>query len=278
MQIVTDIKELQNKVSQIKHNHQSIGFVPTMGALHKGHVSLIMKAQENDCVIASIFVNPKQFGEGEDFEKYPRMIEADIDICKKAGVHILFMPKAEQLYTQDDAITILAPSIKGSILEGARRVGHFNGVLEVLLRLFHIAQPNKAYFGKKDAQQLLIVKQMVEELFLPVEIVSCPIVRDSNGLALSSRNRYLTQEGYHKALIIPKTLEEISKQIMGGEYRSAILQQKALEIFSTHNIEVDYIAITNYNLEEIKEIKKSQSLILLVVRIESVRLLDNLWI
>ncbi|RAX57431.1 pantoate--beta-alanine ligase [Helicobacter monodelphidis] len=276
MQVIQKIEELRQHITHLKDNSLSIGLVPTMGALHNGHISLIQKAkEENQKIIVSIFVNPKQFGKGEDFERYPRTLQTDIDICQKAGVDILFTPDADEIY-HNDPIKILAPSKSGNILEGARRKGHFDGVLEIVLRLLNLTQANRAYFGKKDAQQLLIIQQMVRNLFLPVKIVGCPIIRDSKGLALSSRNRYLSKAGYEQALQIPLALETIGRKIMGGEYCCESLKQIGLE--SLRQIEVDYLAIVDHQLNDIKEIKKNESLILLVAKIEGVRLLDNLWI
>jgi len=190
----------------LKNSVSKIGFVPTMGALHDGHISLIKQArEENEIVIVSIFINPTQFLEGEDFDCYPKRIEADSKICKFAGVDILFMPDINSMYS-DDEILIKAPILRGFTLEGQRRPEHFDGMLRIVLKLFNLVNPTNAYFGKKDAQQLSLIKQMVENLFLDINIVECEIIRESDGLAMSSRNIYLSQKERILALNISKSL------------------------------------------------------------------------
>jgi len=190
MIIIKTTKELQNYTKNI---NKTIGFVPTMGALHEGHVSLIKQARtENEILIVSIFVNPTQFLQGEDFDKYPNKYEADKKICELTNTDVLFMPEINTMYEEDE-IGITAPKIRGFILEGLTRPGHFDGVLQIVLKLFNLVKPTNAYFGKKDAQQLALIKQMTKNLFLDINIVECEIIRDENGLALSSRNAYLSQ-------------------------------------------------------------------------------------
>lgn len=280
MQIFTTTQELQHFIKDFKTKNptQSIGLVPTMGALHNGHLSLIQTAKEQcNCTIVSIFVNPTQFGANEDFDKYPRKKEADLNICQKAEVDVVFMPEITQMYPLDSTlqVTFKAPSAMANILEGKARPGHFDGVLQIVLKLFLLTQPNKAFFGKKDAQQLLIIQKMVEDLFLPLSIVPCPIVRTQEGLALSSRNAYLSAEGKQHALKISSALNTTTKAIMQGITDTKELKTIALEALK--GLEVEYFSIVNHSLQEIKTIQKDSTLILVVVRIDGVRLLDNIW-
>lgn len=280
MQIFTTTQELRHFVTNFKITHptKTIGLVPTMGALHNGHLSLITKSKEIcDCTIVSIFVNPTQFGANEDFSKYPRKKEADLNICQKAGVNVIFMPEIAQIYPLDFTLqtTLNAPQSMANVLEGAARPGHFNGVLQVVLKLFALVQPTHAFFGQKDAQQLLIIQKMVEDLFLPITIIPCPIVRTQEGLALSSRNAYLSPSGKQEALKISNALNTITKAIMQGIQDSKTLQNIGLEVLS--GMDIEYFVIVNKALKPIDTIQKDSTLILIVARVEGVRLLDNLW-
>ncbi len=254
----------------------SVGFVPTMGALHEGHISLIKRSiNENDHTIVSIFVNPTQFLEGEDLDKYPRKIEADRKICELAGVDILFMPTIDDIYHGDE-LRIIAPKIKGYILEGAKRPKHFDGVLQIVLKLLHITNPTRAYFGKKDAQQLYLIQNMVRDLFMSVEIVPCEIVRESDGLALSSRNIYLSSEERAKALLISKSLKEASGLVLKGVRDSKRIKAQMLEIM--RDIDVEYVEIVDRAFNLLDEVKIKDSIILVAARVGSTRLIDNIWI
>ena len=273
-----DLKEFSRNFKE-KNPHKSIGLVPTMGALHNGHLALIENSKKMcDCTIVSVFVNPTQFGENEDFDKYPRKKEADISVCEKAGVDILFMPQVSEMYpfSKDLQIGFKAPSAMANVLEGKVRPEHFDGVLQVVLKLFCLTQANKVFFGKKDAQQLLIIQKMVEDLFLPLTIITCPIVRSKEGLALSSRNAYLSAEGKKNALKISQSLHTASKIIMQGIVDCNKIKEAALSVLE--GLEVEYFEIVDRNLQRQKEIQKDSSLILVVVKVEGVRLLDNLWI
>lgn len=189
MKIITDPLELKN---YLKNSNKTIGFVPTMGALHEGHISLIKKAKaENELLVVSVFLNPTQFLAGEDLDKYPKKDEADKKICQLSGVDILFFPQAEDMYGRDE-VSLLAPKVRGFVLEGASRAGHFNGVLTVVMKLLNIVNPARAYFGKKDAQQLNLITLMSKHLFMSAEIIAVDTLRDKDGLALSSRNAYLS--------------------------------------------------------------------------------------
>ncbi len=286
MQVFTTTQELRAFIRhyKVQNPNHIIGLVPTMGALHNGHLSLIQNSQEScDCTIVSIFVNPTQFGANEDFDKYPRKKEADLSICQKANVDIVFMPEIEAIYPLPKNLqtTFNAPHSMANTLDGKTRPNHFNGVLQVVHKLFNLTQANRAFFGKKDAQQLLIIQKMVEDLFLPIEIVPCPIVRTQEGLALSSRNAYLSQEGKTKALKISQSLNAATKMIMQGEIESTKIKQAALKVLEgeeSEGLEVEYFVIVDKNLQEIPRIQKDSTLILVVAKVEGVRLLDNLWL
>ncbi len=278
MIVVNSIEELKIATANLKG---SIGFVPTMGALHEGHLSLIKRARvECDTVIVSIFVNPTQFLEGEDLDKYPRKDEADKQICKLAKVDILFMPTIDMIYNRDE-LRVEAPAIRGFILEGSRRAGHFNGVLQIVMKLFNIISFNrpkefKAYFGKKDAQQLALIEQMVRDYFLNVKIIPCDIVRDSDGLALSSRNVYLSKEERVKALSISRSLKRASKLIMQNILDKETIVKEMRGVMS--EIEIEYIALVDREFREIESVEIKNSIILVASRVGGVRLIDNIWI
>ncbi|MCI5968271.1 pantoate--beta-alanine ligase [Helicobacter sp.] len=280
MLIFTTTQQLRYHIAKLKaeNPNKTLGLVPTMGALHNGHLSLITQSKEQcDYTIVSIFVNPTQFSPNEDFDKYPRKQKEDLKTCQEAGVELVFMPEITEMYPLDSTLqtTFNAPKTLANVLEGKMRPGHFNGVLQVVLKLFNLTQPTKAFFGQKDAQQLLIIQKMVEDLFLPITIVPCPIVRTQEGLALSSRNAYLSANGKKEALKISSALNAITNAIMQGVIESKTLKKIALEILQ--GIEVEYLVIVNRELKELLEIKKDSTLVLIVARIEGVRLLDNLW-
>ena len=274
MKILQTIEELQNVRKEI---HSSVGFVPTMGALHDGHISLIKQArQNNDIVIVSIFVNPTQFLAGEDLDKYPKKDEADKKICELCKVDYLFMPQITTMYQGDDEVLIKAPKTASYILEGKSRPGHFDGVLQIVLKLFNLVQPHNAYFGKKDAQQLTLISQMVKDLFLPINIIECEIVREADGLALSSRNVYLSKEQREEALKISKSLKKAGKLIGVGEQSTFVIKESMKEVMN--GLDIEYLAIVNRNFNEIKTIEVGNTIILIVARFGNTRLLDNLWL
>jgi pantoate--beta-alanine ligase len=262
----------------IKELKGTIGFVPTMGALHKGHLSLIQKAkEENEHVIVSIFVNPTQFLEGEDLDKYPKKEIADKEICSVAGVDILFMPTAQDMYS-DDELKLLAPKVRGYVLDGFSRPGHFDGVLQVVMKLLNLVNPNNAYFGKKDAQQLSLISQMAKNYFLGANIVPCDIVRDSDGLALSSRNIYLTKEERTKALSIPTSLQKATQIIISGELDTNIIKNNMIDILNKNVSSIDYVEIVNRDFKKIEKIELKNTIILVAAKVGQTRLIDNLWI
>jgi pantoate--beta-alanine ligase len=259
----------------------TVGFVPTMGALHEGHLSLIRQArEENDAVIVSIFVNPTQFLEGEDLDAYPRKDKADAKICELAGVDILFMPTIEMMYEVDE-LKITAPTIRGFILEGSSRPGHFDGMLQVVMKLLNLIAYNKptafrAYFGKKDAQQLALIEQMVRNYFINVQIIPCDIIRDSDGLALSSRNIYLTQEQRANALAIPRSLKRGAKMIMKKEFAVDKIEEEMLKVLES--VDIEYVAFVNREFQSIKNVEIGKTIILVAGRVGSTHLIDNLWV
>jgi pantoate--beta-alanine ligase len=271
MKIFTNPQALQ---AELKSLNKTIGFVPTMGALHLGHRTLIESARsENEVVVVSIFVNPTQFLEGEDLESYPRKEEADRRICELSGVDYLFYPSVNEIYGEDE-ISIKAPNVRGYILDGHSRAGHFDGVLTVVLKLLNIVTPTNAYFGKKDAQQLRLITQMVENFFLHVNIVAVDTVRESDGLALSSRNVYLSDEERKRALSISSALKRATKMVTQGILDVAVISQEMYELMG--EIDVEYVAFVTRDFTPLSEVEIGNSIILIAARVGKTRLIDNL--
>jgi len=255
----------------------SIGFVPTMGALHNGHISLIRQARdENDIVIVSIFVNPTQFLEGEDFSVYPKKDMADIEICKMSKVDILFMPSIDSIYQRDE-LKILAPAIGGYVLDGACRPKHFDGMLQVVMKLLNLSSPTRAYFGKKDAQQLALIKQMVDSYFMDIEIVPCEIIRECNGLAMSSRNSYLSPEDKIRALSLFQSLNLAISMIFKKELDADIIKEEMKKVLSKVD-KIEYIEIVDRDFHSLKSVELQNTIILVAAYIGKTRLIDNIWI
>ncbi|HHH20295.1 MAG TPA: pantoate--beta-alanine ligase [Nitratifractor sp.] len=256
----------------------SIGFVPTMGALHSGHLSLIKRSKaECDNTIVSIFVNPTQFLEGEDLDKYPRKDEADKKICQLAGVDILFMPTVDSIYSNDELV-IMAPKVRGFILEGAKRPGHFDGVLQVVMKLLNIVSPTHAFFGKKDAQQLALISQMVKDYFMHTKIVPCDIIRDEKGLALSSRNVYLSQDEYNRALSLSRSLKEASYMFAKGLSDVTIIKEKMEQVLLESVDTLEYVAVVDRTFKPLKKVQQDNTIILVAVFVGNTRLIDNIWL
>ncbi|MCM8804817.1 MAG: pantoate--beta-alanine ligase [Candidatus Omnitrophica bacterium] len=280
MRICKKINEVREEIRKIKKENKMIGFVPTMGYLHKGHISLIRKAKiECDYTVVSIFVNPTQFGPNEDFERYPRDIERDIKILKNEKVDLLFNPDTQEMYKEDFKTWVYVDEYS-DILEGKFRPGHFKGVCTVVLKLFNIIQPDKAYFGLKDAQQLIIVKKMVDDLNVPVEIVECETVREKDGLAVSSRNIYLSKEEREKSICLYKALKKMEDLIKNKKiYESKILIEEGKKIIEKEkNVELQYLEIVKIsNLKRIEKVEKDV-IILGAIKIGNVRLIDNIVI
>ncbi|MFB2967817.1 bifunctional pantoate--beta-alanine ligase/(d)CMP kinase [Aerosakkonema sp. BLCC-F183] len=259
-----------------------VGLVPTMGALHSGHLALIERArQQNDFVIVSLFVNPLQFGPTEDFQKYPRHLEQDRQLCQEAGVNLIFSPSATELGLStalESATTIVfPPQSMTSVLCGRSRIGHFQGVATIVTKLLNLIQPTRAYFGQKDAQQLAIIRRLVVDLNIPVEIVSCPTVRESSGLAKSSRNQYLTAEEKEQASVLYRSLRQAEFAFQAGERSSArLMAVTKLELATVQAIEPEYIELvdptTLMPLQQIEEV----GLLALAARLGTTRLIDNI--
>ena len=273
MRVIHSPLELQRL---LKEEQGSVGFVPTMGALHLGHRTLIETSKkENDISVVSIFVNPTQFLEGEDLDAYPRKEEADKKVCELSGVDYLFYPTVGSMYGKDE-VSLNAPNVRGYIMEGSSRPGHFSGVLTVVNKLLNIVNPTRAYFGKKDAQQLMLIETMVANLFMDVEIVPMDTVREKDGLAMSSRNAYLNDEERANALNIIKSLRVATQMVMRDECSSEKITAAMLEILSP--LEVEYVTIVNRSFEPIDKVEIGNTIILVEAISGTTRLLDNIWI
>jgi pantoate--beta-alanine ligase len=279
MRIIKDIKEMQNLSKNLKKD-KSIGFVATMGFLHEGHLSLARQAKErNDVVVMSIFVNPLQFAEGEDFNTYPRDRKRDEKLAEEAGVDILFSPSSEEMYSEGFQTYVNVEKLT-QVLEGASRPLFFKGVTTVVCKLFNAVKPNRAYFGKKDAQQLIVIKKMVEDLNMDVEIVPMPIIREYDGLAMSSRNKYLNLKERKSAISLYKALKKAKEMIDDKIFDTKIIIQNMEKIISSYPFtHIDYISINHIsNLKSLKYIEIGKTLISLAVFVGKTRLIDNIWI
>ncbi len=270
-------REIRNYLKSVRCDHrQSIGFVPTMGYLHEGHRRLIRESKlHNDITVVSIYVNPLQFGEGEDYERYPRDLERDISVCEEEGVDAVFVPSDEDMYPESPLIRIEMDGLT-NILEGQFRPGHFSGVCTVVLKLFNIIQPDRAYFGEKDYQQLKVVQRLVKDLSLPVEIVPVPTVREADGLAMSSRNVYLSPEERESALSLYRSFLLAEKLFKNGntDPETLITAIREFILKHPHVAGIDYVEIRDEELKLVKEVKVGDR-ILLAVRIGNTRLIDN---
>ena len=279
MKVVTTVKEVRELVKGWKKEGQSVGFVPTMGYLHEGHGSLISAARkDNDKVVVSIFVNPMQFGPTEDLESYPRNLEKDSAYCESLGADLIFHPEASEMYT-DGFSSFVDMSVLTEELCGLSRPVHFRGVCTVVNKLFNIVQPDRAYFGQKDAQQLAVIKHMVEDLNMDVTVIGCPIVREEDGLAKSSRNTYLSPEERKAALVLSKTIFMGQKLVEEG-----MTDAKKLVAFMKENIEkeplakIDYVkAVDGLTMQQVDTLK-SPGLVAMAVYIGKTRLIDNFMI
>lgn len=274
MKIVKDIDELRRDLKGYKLEGKSIGLVPTMGYLHEGHASLIRKARaENDIVVVSDFVNPIQFGPKEDLKTYPRDLEADSKLCEDIGVDFIFAPEASKMY--HDRKTFVDIEDMSNNLCGAKRPGHFRGVCTVCTKLFNITGANRAYFGQKDAQQVAIIKKVVADLDIPIEIIPCPIVREDDGLALSSRNTYLSEEERKAALCLSKAIFKGEDLAKSGSSVSEVLS-KMKEIISSEKLaRIDYISAVDLTTMEDAKDFDGDRLVAIAVFIGKTRLIDN---
>ena len=279
MEIAKTIESVRGLVRAARVEGGRVGLVPTMGALHSGHVSLIRRAAaETDFVVVSIFVNPTQFGPGEDFEKYPRPIDADFRICEEEGVDVVFAPSAEEMYGGGCVSWVNVEGLSEGLC-GAGRVGHFRGVTTVCAKLFNIVGPDAAFFGQKDGQQAMVITRMVSDLNMDLEIVVCPTVRESGGLAISSRNKYLSEEQKKEADFIYKSLQLCRERIEGGCRDSEAIIADMREILGrVGSIEIEYVSIVDGGtLEAVGEIK-GLVLAAVAVKIGDTRLIDNILV
>lgn len=275
----TTIPKTRDALNAVRKDGLSIGFVPTMGALHEGHISLIQCARaENDVVVCSIFVNPIQFNNPEDLKKYPITLERDLEMLEEAGCHLVFAPNAEEMYPEPVKEHFDFGSLE-TVMEGQFRAGHFNGVAVVVKKLFEIIEPDRAYFGEKDFQQLAIVKQLVKDFEIPVQIIPCPIIREDDGLAMSSRNRRLTELDRVQAPFIHQTLSEAKEIALESSLEN--VKQFVLERFAERDeFDMEYFEIVDMNsLQTVKEWSDSNNIIACIaVWLGKIRLIDNIVI
>ena len=277
MKVVNSIKELRENLSQERLEKRSIGLVPTMGALHAGHISLVERCvRENDVCVVSVFVNPTQFNDKHDLETYPRTLEADCALLEAAGCHYVFAPSVEEMYPEPDTRVFNLGRV-AEVMEGAMRPGHFNGVAQVVSKLFYIVEPDNAYFGEKDFQQIAVIRAMVKQLNIPVKINACPIKREADGLALSSRNTRLTPELRQKAPLIVRTLKE-STTFAPGKSVQEVIDFVVNTINADPDMRVEYYEIVDGNtLEAIKDWSETDYPVgCITVFCGEVRLIDNI--
>lgn len=280
--LIHTIKELREQVKSWKKEGLTVGLVPTMGALHNGHLSLIEKSiKKCDKTVVSVFVNPIQFCPGEDFEKYPRTLDADRKLAEDAGVDVVFAPSAEEMYGKDhimssDFLTyVIPPFFYVDKLCGKSRVGHFDGVCTVVNKLFNITQPDFAFFGEKDRQQLIVLQKMVKDLNIDLEVVPCPIVRENDGLALSSRNKYLSENDRKDALALNRILINIKSCYSSGIKDVQALVETAFS-FLNENHGLEYLEFRDKNDLEEKKMADDDTIVFIAVKVGNVRLIDNL--
>ena len=279
MELIRTIEWMKQSARQARAEGRVVGFVPTMGALHAGHLSLVEAARrESSPVVVSIFVNPKQFAPNEDLAKYPRAFEADRELLENAGADILFAPTVEEMYPPGFRTVVNVEGL-GERLEGRVRPGHFRGVATVVLRLLEIVSPRFAYFGRKDAQQERIIRQMAGDLALDTEIVACPIVREADGLAMSSRNAYLSPGERRAAAVLHRALERAKETIAAGERDASRLIEAMRRVLGAEPLAIpDYVEIVDADsLDQVTHVRK-KCLALLAVRIGATRLIDNMLI
>lgn len=269
-------KALVSYLDHARKQGLSIGFVPTMGCLHAGHLSLVRRARkENDIVVVSIFVNPLQFGKNEDFTQYPRVEKQDAALCKKAGVDIVYLPDQKTFYGEHFYTTVHVSHITNTLC-GAVREGHFDGVATVVLKLFQQIQPTRAYFGQKDYQQVIVIKQLVRDLDCDVKICVCPIVRESDGLALSSRNTYLSGQERVNATCIYRALKETRGMVRDGQAKVAQIKRKMRSLLSAHVDKIDYLEIVDAETLANVSVLQGHIVVLVAVYVGTTRLIDNL--
>jgi pantoate--beta-alanine ligase len=277
MKICRTVPDMQQACRSIARSGKTLGLVPTMGALHEGHLSLVARAQsENDAVAVTIFVNPTQFGPNEDFSKYPRTFEEDCRKLEDAGIDLLFAPEAAEMYPAG-ATTFVEVGEIGDRLDGASRPGHFRGVATVVSKLFHITSPDRAYFGQKDAAQVAVLRAMTRDLNFPLALVVCPTFREADGLAMSSRNRYLNAEERARATTLYKALQAAQQSANSGEHCAGCLRETMLAVLATEpSLRIDYAAIVNPDTLEPLTSVKDGALLAVAAWNGTTRLIDNI--
>ncbi|HTB81409.1 MAG TPA: pantoate--beta-alanine ligase [Opitutaceae bacterium] len=277
MQKIETVREMRALAEKLGAKGRRVGFVPTMGALHAGHLSLMKLARAKaDAVVVSIFVNPTQFGPSEDFARYPRTLERDLELCVEAGVDAVFLPAVEEIYPKGYS-TFVTEEAVSKPLEGASRPAHFRGVATVVAKLFNIVRPHIAVFGQKDAQQVAVLKKMVLDLHIPVEVLVAPTLREPDGLAMSSRNRYLTALQREDALLISQTLRRVQEMVAGGEHRPDRLIAEATHLLSQkRRVRIIYVALVDKaTFEPLREVAPGRTLLAIAAWVDEVRLIDN---
>ena len=276
MKIISDPVELQVKMASLRKSFHRIGFVPTMGYLHDGHLALMELARKRaEALVVSIFVNPKQFGPNEDLNAYPKHLEQDEALCREMGVDVLFCPKAEDMYTSSHSVEVTESYVSRSF-EGAHRPGHFNGVLTVVTKLFNLVQPTFSVFGQKDAQQLFLIKKMVADLNYPIDIVAGPTIREEDGLAMSSRNSYLSEDERRDAVCLREALDRASDLVTAGSRDVEAVKEVMREVVRRyHHAELDYIELVDPETFLPVKVIETETLALIAARVGQPRLLDN---
>lgn len=279
MRLVHTVAELREEIALAKAQDLTIGLVPTMGALHEGHASLISAAnRENDFVVVSVFVNPTQFGPNEDLDAYPRTLEADCKLAEEKGANVVFAPSPKEMYPSDDDTWVEVTGDVTKVLCGRSRPIHFRGVTTVVTKLFNLAQPNRAYFSQKDAQQVEVLKRMVKDLFFPIELRVMPIIREQDGLAKSSRNTYLSAEEHTAALVLSRSLKAAKEMYVAGERNAEAIVNAVTEGIKAEPMSsIDYVEM--YALPELKPIAnplKGSNLLAVAVKFGTTRLIDNI--
>lgn len=274
--VITTVAQLREELDTLRRRGREIGLVPTMGALHEGHLSLVRAAKaECDCAVVSIYVNPSQFAAGEDFAVYPRTFDSDLALLADCRTDLVFAPGNEEVYRTGHATWVEVGSVAAP-LEGACRPGHFRGVATIVLKLFNMVQPDMAYFGQKDFQQALVIRRMAADLDVPVAIRVCPIVREPDGLAMSSRNRYLGPAARQRALVLWRSLQLAIELVAVGERSAAVIAARMREVIQTAaDARIDYVALVDPETLEPVEVVAGRTLVALAVKIENTRLIDN---
>jgi pantoate--beta-alanine ligase len=275
MKICATISEARAACRDARAGRKRLGLVPTMGALHEGHLSLVRAAKGCDAVAVSIFVNPTQFGPTEDLSKYPRQFDRDCQLLEKEGIEILFAPSVDEIYPRNQATWVVVEGLSEK-LDGRSRPGHFRGVTTIVAKLFHIIEPDAAFFGQKDAAQLALIRRMVQDLNFRIEVVACPIVRESDGLAMSSRNAYLNRDERGRALVLQRSLQQVQQEFQRGERIAARLIATAKKVFAREpQVVLDYFEIVNPDTLDPVERISQKTLVAVAAYAGTTRLIDN---